>query len=422
MALKRLLTGFRRDERGATVVLYALSAVPLTIVIAATIDYARVANFRTGMQRGVDSAAILLAKQPASMTDPQLQTRGRPMFEAQIASGHGYATTSFTVVRSGKTIRVEARGSVQSSFGLILGRSTIDISAAADVASGNKKIELALALDNTGSMATQQKMQKLKQASNLLLDKLQAAVTSPDDVKVTIVPFDTQVRMPTSVVAAPPAWIRFAPTDPASGGARPTNWEGCVTDRSQNFNYDVTDAAPSSALPDSLYLAAQCPSNSLARILPLTNNFAAMRATIASMQPSGCTNVTIGAAWGLAALSSSDPLSGAAPLGDPDVQKIMVILTDGLNTQNRLVNACSGGGSAFAIDARTSRACDSILGAATPATRIRTYAIRVIEGNETLLRNCAGNGGSYYNVQNPNDLDAVFQSIADEITRIRLTS
>ena len=123
-------------------------------------------------------------------------------------------------------------------------------------------------------------------------------------------------------------------------------------------------------------------------------------------------------------LSDTAPFTVAVPLGDPEVQKIVVILTDGLNTKNRFVdsNGCTGSGNANAIDARTRLACDAVLSAATPDARIRTYAIRVIEGNEALLDNCAGNGGRYYNVQDPNDLGAVFQSIADEITRVRLTS
>jgi Mg-chelatase subunit ChlD len=424
MGIARFLAGFRHDQGGSTAVIFGLSAVPLAIVVAATIDYARVADFRTRMQTGVDAAAILLAKQLASLTDAQLLAKGRPMFDAHAEPRAGYSTAAFSANRSGKIIVVQARGEVRSSFSSFLGKPIIEINARAEATAGAKKIELALVLDNTGSMSSRQKMQKLKEASNLLLDKLQAAARAPDDVKVSIVPFDTQVRMPASVVASPPLWVRFDPSSSASGGARASNWEGCVPDRVQTGNYDVSDRAPVISIQDSLYLAAQCPSNSLARMQPLTSDFAALRRTIASMQPSGCTNVTIGAAWGLATLSPADPMGGAAAMGDADVQKIMVILTDGLNTQNRFVNSsgCSGSGSAAAIDARTRIACDNVLAAGTADARIRTYAIRVIEGNESLLRGCAGNGGAYYNVQDPDDLAAVFQSIADEITRIRITS
>ncbi len=54
------------------------------------------------------------------------------------------------------------------------------------------------------------------------------------------------------------------------------------------------------------------------------------------MQPGGYTNVTIGARFGMAALNPADVLGGnAAPLGDRNTDKYLVILTDGDNTENR---------------------------------------------------------------------------------------
>jgi hypothetical protein len=95
----------------------------------------------------------------------------------------------------------------------------------------------------------------------------------------------------------------------------------------------------------------------------------------------------------------------------------MIVLTDGWNTRNRWVDACNGSGNAALIDARTQAACSAV-----KAKGIRVYTVRVIEGSATLLQQCAGNGGTYYDVQNVNQLTPVFQSIANEIKAIRLTS
>ena len=88
-----------------------------------------------------------------------------------------------------------------------------------------------------------------------------------------------------------------------------------------------------------------------------------------TMTPSGMTNVTIGMAWGWHALTQKEPFSQAQAV-KPDVDKVMILLTDGLNTQNRFTTVPSQ------IDARTGTVCDNIKKA-----NIKLFTVRVIEGN-----------------------------------------
>src|SRR5690606_14683884 len=129
-----------------------------------------------------------------------------------------------------------------------------------------------------------------------------------------------------------------------------------------------------------------------------------------SMTPSGNTNITIGMAWGLAALASQEPLPGAKPYDTPALDKVMVVLTDGDNTENRWTHVSSQ------IDARTRLACDAV-----KDRKIKLYTIRVIAGNAELLRECASAPDMYYEVRNAGELGPVFQRIAAEITTLRLT-
>ncbi|MBZ0146726.1 MAG: pilus assembly protein, partial [Pseudorhodoplanes sp.] len=71
--------------------------------------------------------------------------------------------------------------------------------------------------------------------------------------------------------------------------------------------------------------------------------------------------------------------------------------------------------SQWAIDTRTQLACDNI-----KAANIKIYAIRVIDGNATLLKNCATNPTMYYDVQNASQLSAVFSAIAQNLANLRL--
>jgi hypothetical protein len=87
-----------------------------------------------------------------------------------------------------------------------------------------------------------------------------------------------------------------------------------------------------------------------------------------------------------------------------------VFLTDGLNTQNRWTTKAAD------IDARTKLVCDKI-----KAANIRIYTIRVFEGNQTLLQNCASTPGMYYNVTAANQMTPVFADIAQSLIQLRIT-
>ena len=126
------------------------------------------------------------------------------------------------------------------------------------------------------------------------------------------------------------------------------------------------------------------------------------------MKPNGTTNVSIGLAWAWHALTSGVPLSeAAAPKGDLD--KVIVLLTDGNNTKNRWTGAAS------LIDARTKATCDNV-----KAAGIKLYTVRVIEGNASLLQDCASTPSMYYNVEDASQLNSVFNAIAQNLANVRI--
>ena len=127
------------------------------------------------------------------------------------------------------------------------------------------------------------------------------------------------------------------------------------------------------------------------------------------MTPTGNTNVTIGMAWAWAALTSNEPFTQAQPV-KPDVEKVMILLTDGLNTANRFTTVPSQ------IDARTAAVCDNI-----KQSGIRLFTVRVIEGNLPLLQGCASATNMFYDVQVASDLTNVFGSIAATLSGARLS-
>ncbi|MBX9774696.1 MAG: VWA domain-containing protein [Xanthobacteraceae bacterium] len=206
-----------------------------------------------------------------------------------------------------------------------------------------------------------------------------------------------------------------------------TAWNGCVRDRNQDFdvasatlsyvatNVSMTNinntsenypqaASPATSDAFQPHQFYSCP----AALMPLSFDWTALNNKIDELQPVGNTNVTIGLTWGFHAVSSTGPLANAAPPA-ADLEKVIILLTDGDNTQNRWTQVQAD------IDARTAKAC-----AVVKAANIKIYTVRVIDGNAALLQACATKPDMYYNVQNASQLNAVFTTIAQSLANLRI--
>lgn len=186
-------------------------------------------------------------------------------------------------------------------------------------------------------------------------------------------------------------------------------WTGCVIDRVQS--YDVTSDAPLTTNADTLYPAAKCATNSLLPIKDLTTDIASVRTYAAKMTPAGNTNVTIGIQWGMEVLSPTAPFTSGAQFTDKTINKYMIILTDGQNTQNRWSKSNSE------ITARMSLACEN-----AKKLGITVFTVRLEAGDSAALQSCASNVGYYYNLSSSNEISGTLGSIMKSIKKIRLTN
>ena len=123
-------------------------------------------------------------------------------------------------------LKLTANGIVPTTFTKVIGQTQMDLEVTNEVVWGVTKMEIALALDVTGSMASDDKMTKLKEAAKNLLTTLQKAAKKKDDTKVAIVPFAVVVNAGAANVKADSLdwsdWMSEpAILDPARGGAKP---------------------------------------------------------------------------------------------------------------------------------------------------------------------------------------------------------
>jgi uncharacterized protein YegL len=267
-------------------------------------------------------------------------------------------------------------------------------------------------------MASHQKLSNLKTAAHNLLQTLQNAAKTPGDVKVAIIPFTIGVNLGTQYNAN--NWFDYDTIDCngslAGTGCAANNWknywDGCVRDRT--YPYDTQDDPPNAAVAATLYPAHNC-GNSLTPILPLSYNWTTLNDKIDAMSANGNTDVTIGLVWAWHALTSQAPMSEAATPA-PDLDKVIILLTDGDNTEswknsnNTYVNTTAS------IDARTALVCSNV-----KAAGIKMYTVRVIDGNASLLQSCATNPTMYYDVQQASQLNSVFSTIAQNLANLRIS-
>jgi Flp pilus assembly protein TadG len=428
---------FLRDRKGGVAPMLALGIVPLVTGIGAAVDYSRANNVRTAMQNAADATALMLAKNASSMSAGQLQTAATSFFLANFSrpeAQNAQVTATYTQGQTGFTIKIDGTATVATTFMGMLGVSQIPLATTTSVNWNNAKLRVALVLDNTGSMANYGKMAALKTAAHNLLTQLQNATQSNGDVYVSIIPFAKDVNVdPTNYNQSWIQWSGSSDTWDENNGTCSSHtytnkssctshgkvwtpkshntWTGCVMDRDQN--YDTTNTAPSAG--STLFPAEQyayCP----VPLMGLSYDWTTLNAKIEAMQPNGGTNQAIGLQWGFQSLTNP-PLT--IPAMDPHYQykQIIILLTDGLNTQDRWYG--NGSTPSAQVDARQQILCNNI-----KAANITIYTVQVNTDGDptsTLLQNCASDINKFFLLTSANQIVTTFDTIGTSLQQIYLS-
>jgi Flp pilus assembly protein TadG len=209
-----------------------------------------------------------------------------------------------------------------------------------------------------------------------------------------------------------------------------STWNGCVTDRGTSSapsnDYDRKVDAPTSALA-SKYPAEQ---NSYCspEVVGLNNNWATMKAQVDNLYPLGATNQPIGLVWGWQSLVGGGPLVSPPKEDNYEYIDAIVLMSDGLNTLNRWYG--NGSTTNTLVDARmsgTAGTCANIKAQKDPKTGKPAFTIYTIHVNtdgdpmSQLLKDCASSPDKFWMVTSGGALGAVFNQIATELSKLRLT-
>lgn len=422
--------GFRRFllcRDGNVAMIFAICLVPLLVGIGAAVDYARLADAREMMQHSLDATVLALSSEAPKLTAAQLTSRADQVFNVNFPSGkaEGISVSATFTQSNGAVIAASASGTVPMTFLNLIGISSETLSVQSKSAWSSKRLRVALALDNTGSMAYSGKMTALKTATNNLLDKLQSQSTTAGDIYVSIIPFNRDVNVGKGNWEA--TWLYWNATCVNYNsstcdygeklypyGSDKSRWNGCVGDREKDssLNLDISVSVPDVNNYRTKFYVDQYPS-CLSALTPMTNNWATLKAAVTAMTSKGSTNQTIGLVWAWQSLQLTSPIPAPAKEANYEYQDAIILLSDGDNTENRFNG--NGSNSSSAVDGRMSKVC-----AAAKAAGVTIYTVLVIQGNESVLRDCASSTDNYFNASTSNEIITAFGAIGDKLSALRL--
>lgn len=422
MGIRRFLAN--RD--GNVAMMFAICLVPLLVGVGAAVDYARLADARELMQHSLDATVLALSSEAPKLTAAQLNSRATQVFNVNFPSGKAdniSVSATFTQT-NGAVIAATASGTVPMTFLNVIDIPSKTLAVTSKSAWSSTRLRVALALDNTGSMAYSGKMDALKTATKNLLDKLKSESTTSDDVYVSIIPFNKDVNIGIDL-SSYVAWNKLGRKcvwnsrrnryDCGDNYLWPqtknhSNWEGCVADRDKTSNLDISVATPldeASSYPAEDYADCGRP------LTAMTNNWTALTSAVDAMTPVGATNQTIGLVWAWQSLKSTSPLNAPPKAENYDYQDVIILLSDGENTMNRFDG--DGTSHSTAVDDRMSGVCS-----AAKADNITIYTVLVIEGTESVLKNCASSVDNYFNASSADEIITSFGAIGDKLSALRI--
>lgn len=385
------------DRRGNVAMLFALGMFSMLGLVGLSLDFSRTITVRTSVQNALDSAALaaaeLQSRGGASAAD--LQRIAATMLTANETTAIPFTCVQPVLTTEAATGRVTLNAvcDVPTTLGAVLGYPKMTFTAASTAEYARTKLDVAMMLDITGSMAGQ-KLRDLKAAAKLLVDTVVDPTGRSDDVRVALAPFSASINAG--------AYFRQA-TNTAPAGST------CVTERIGGQAY--TDVAPRAGAW-SVVGPANCPG---AAVQPLEFDPDTLKRRIDAFSAGGFTAGHLGVAWARYLVSPNwsgvwPRASQPRPYGDPRFVKAVVLMTDGeFNTEY----------SALGTSAQQAlRHCDAMK---ADGVIVYTVAFQAGGAAEALLQQCASSPGNYFRATTGTALQDAYRKIGLQLRRLRIS-
>jgi Flp pilus assembly protein TadG len=277
--LRAGVSRFSWDRDGAAAITFALAAIPILTGVGVAVDFSRIATKHTSLQQAADSAALAIAQGASSTT-----TNGDVLAQAQNYITTNYSNksatvTSGTISSDHTSVCLTAQDTVQLGMMSMFNITSKTVTASTCTGVAGTDYEIALVLDNSGSMneavSGSSKIAALRTAAGNFVNTMFSGGFA-GKVKMSIVPFSGAVAVSSADTSNGTAswidtqgksswhWKTFSGAAAAGFTSRldvfaklkavNSNWAWAGCFETQPYPQNVDDIAPSSVTADSLYV------------------------------------------------------------------------------------------------------------------------------------------------------------------------
>ncbi len=188
----------------------ALMALPIMGSVSAAVEYSAVYKVHQHLQNALDAAALATAKELSSSSDQQyLEAYSKDFFEGNLDDFIKIADVGFDFdfgnsPTGGKRVTLTAEYTYDTFMAGVIGVEEIPMKITAIVAAANRTAEIAIVIDNSGSMDTESgadgetRMELARLSGAQLVTSLHTVASfsnKPDPIKVSVVPFAGSVNV-----------------------------------------------------------------------------------------------------------------------------------------------------------------------------------------------------------------------------------
>ena len=261
-----LFSRWRRCQSANVAMIFGLSLVPIILAAGSAIDVSRALVVRSRLSQALDAAGLAVGG-TIGLNEAQTQQLAQNYFDANYPIGELGIPGNLQVSQDDNIVSLSASATLNTMIMSIVGIHTMTVATSAEITRESKGLEVALVLDNTGSMYWNGKIGALRDSATSLIHILFGENAFPENLKVSLVPFVTSVNINNDNFEMDWMDVNAQAThhgenfDESGGdinhfdlfdGISNTVWKGCVELRAAP--YDTEDTAPDIGNPDTLWV------------------------------------------------------------------------------------------------------------------------------------------------------------------------
>ena len=192
-SLRPTVGKFLREDCGGVLMIFGLALIPMILAVGITIDLGRAYSVRARLAYALDAAGLAVGSSQGN--NAELQQIMLSYFNANYPETEiGVpATPSMTITND--VIQLSATVDMPTTFMAVVGIDQLTVATDNTIVKETTGFEVALVLDNTGSMRSGGKMTALKDAAQEMIDIVYGNEQTLEDVWFSVVPYTATMNI-----------------------------------------------------------------------------------------------------------------------------------------------------------------------------------------------------------------------------------